>query len=130
MIALYEEENEKLYAKGITSAHNILGAVEGTNCAYISLYQWIESDYSTFGTLIAKVGLEVEKKKDRSTIEEVNLDKALHQLGIEERMKMRVGCFRGDELAKSEAVNMIKKKYSLANIGSKRITSKGCFSRR
>ena len=40
IVTLYEEEDEQLYAKGVTSAHDILGAVETDRCAFVKMVRF------------------------------------------------------------------------------------------
>jgi hypothetical protein len=57
IITFYEEDDDKLYAKGITSTHDILGAVEADQYAYVNLFKWNDSNNKIFGTLLVKVSL-------------------------------------------------------------------------
>lgn len=67
VITFYEEDAERCYAKGITSAHDILGAVEADQYAYVSVLKWTESGYKIMGRLLVNVGLEVVKN-NRSAV--------------------------------------------------------------
>jgi len=63
IVTLYEEDEERLFAKGTSSAHNIFGAVEGDRCSFVQLFRWQDSSYKVFGTLLVKVALEVLKPR-------------------------------------------------------------------
>ena len=59
--------------------------------------RWSDNDYKIFGCLLVTVSLDVERVKEgRSKVEEVDINKVMKKLSLEERMKMRIGLYKGD----------------------------------
>jgi len=56
---LYEQNSYRLYAKGVANTHDILGAVEGDQIAYVTLERWDDGVEKLCGKLLVLVNLEV-----------------------------------------------------------------------